>query len=387
MNNDGDSRLTRSVEVNDRPFYVTQNLFEGLRRLREQSEIRILCIDAVCIDQSNSEEQSQQVASMARIFQQASEVLLWLGEGETESMDRATFDMFMRIGQAEARTKTSADGDAAIPLTFLLSALLHDGQDLCPDEQSLSCSICHALTSFAIPSTPETTSGEEWFVEACAAVFDKTPRLLSLAMRKGHILHQLASRRYWSRRWTAQELNSNQRRKMYWGPCSIDASGTQGDNIVRLVKCVNLALELMLLRTDPAQQERTKWLREAWLSYKGLYERLRDVHRIGRLGEDILTAPPRDTHDLLHALSACAGMNCSDPRDRLYSLLSFDRGAKITPDYSAKTTEVYIRFARHLIDTGHSGTLLRNMLRNSNPSGGHIELPSSVLDLRSPLFD
>ncbi|KAL6706058.1 hypothetical protein ACN47E_006160 [Coniothyrium glycines] len=49
---------------------------------------RNLWIDAICINQESSEEKTQQVRKMHRIFQMASRVIIWLGLGDTKS-DRA----------------------------------------------------------------------------------------------------------------------------------------------------------------------------------------------------------------------------------------------------------------------------------------------------------
>jgi len=64
---------------------VTQNLAEALPRLRYQDRPRVLWIDAVCVDQKNLEERSQQVNRMADIFSKASKVLVWLGPAKYDS--------------------------------------------------------------------------------------------------------------------------------------------------------------------------------------------------------------------------------------------------------------------------------------------------------------
>lgn len=59
---------------------ITGNLACALRRLRYQKAVRLIWADAVCIDQSNAEEKSKQVAMMASIYLTANAVLVWLGE-------------------------------------------------------------------------------------------------------------------------------------------------------------------------------------------------------------------------------------------------------------------------------------------------------------------
>lgn len=58
---------------------VTKNLHTALKHLRRLSASRTLWIDAVCINQSDTEERSQQVARMADVYRSAEKVVVWLG--------------------------------------------------------------------------------------------------------------------------------------------------------------------------------------------------------------------------------------------------------------------------------------------------------------------
>lgn len=58
---------------------VTANLWEALRRYREADETKTLWVDAVCINQANIQERSQQILLMRRIYSEAKHVLIWLG--------------------------------------------------------------------------------------------------------------------------------------------------------------------------------------------------------------------------------------------------------------------------------------------------------------------
>ncbi len=58
---------------------VTQNLATALRYLRYDDRPRVLWIDAICVDQKNLQERSQQVARMVDIFSLANRVVVWLG--------------------------------------------------------------------------------------------------------------------------------------------------------------------------------------------------------------------------------------------------------------------------------------------------------------------
>jgi hypothetical protein len=70
---------------------IRGNLGAALRRLRNKTgSYRRLWIDAICIDQDNNAEKSEQIPLMDRIFQEADRVCIWLGDetGKQDSIAR-----------------------------------------------------------------------------------------------------------------------------------------------------------------------------------------------------------------------------------------------------------------------------------------------------------
>ena len=59
---------------------ITKNLSNALVSLRRPYESRLLWVDALCINQDDVEERSQQVSIMGRIYKEARMVLVYLGE-------------------------------------------------------------------------------------------------------------------------------------------------------------------------------------------------------------------------------------------------------------------------------------------------------------------
>ena len=92
----GDS--PRSILINNREYAVGANLHAALLHLRDRSMDRIVWVDAICIDQTNTAEKSQQVQSMAKIYAKASRVIVWLGEAAATS-DQALEDIRMSSNQ------------------------------------------------------------------------------------------------------------------------------------------------------------------------------------------------------------------------------------------------------------------------------------------------
>ncbi|KAH8891552.1 hypothetical protein GQ53DRAFT_604942, partial [Thozetella sp. PMI_491] len=71
---------TRPTRADGKEFHVTVNLYAALRRLRMASRERVVWIDQLCINQTDDQEKSQQVALMSRIYSAAQRVIVWLGD-------------------------------------------------------------------------------------------------------------------------------------------------------------------------------------------------------------------------------------------------------------------------------------------------------------------
>ncbi|KAK0832045.1 hypothetical protein LTR73_002332 [Friedmanniomyces endolithicus] len=77
---DGSQRdASREGTKYERRHLNSQNLFDLLERLRREKSDSWLWIDALCINQDDADERSQQVKIMGDIFRSANVVLAWLG--------------------------------------------------------------------------------------------------------------------------------------------------------------------------------------------------------------------------------------------------------------------------------------------------------------------
>ena len=86
-------------------MYIMPNLYAALRRLRDDRSVRVLWIDAICIDQANTQEKNCQVPLMADIYRRAEHVCVWLGQSSDDSDKALQF-----ISGAEYLIATSAWG-------------------------------------------------------------------------------------------------------------------------------------------------------------------------------------------------------------------------------------------------------------------------------------
>lgn len=76
---------------------ITPNLAQALRQLRDPSSHRRFWVDAVCIDQNSDQEKNNQVPLMARIYSEAKNVCIWLGEPMDNGHTLLGVDLIERI--------------------------------------------------------------------------------------------------------------------------------------------------------------------------------------------------------------------------------------------------------------------------------------------------
>jgi hypothetical protein len=71
--------------LNGIKFAISSNVQAAFQKLRSQTATVYLWVDAICINQSDDEEKSVQVATMLKIFQKAEKVHAWLGPQSQDS--------------------------------------------------------------------------------------------------------------------------------------------------------------------------------------------------------------------------------------------------------------------------------------------------------------
>lgn len=80
----GDASDPIQIDINDKPFLIGRNLHAGLQRLRNEGVESLLWIDAICIQQSDTDEKSWQVDQMRDVYRLAELVYIWLGPSSPE---------------------------------------------------------------------------------------------------------------------------------------------------------------------------------------------------------------------------------------------------------------------------------------------------------------
>ena len=81
----GSKESPLQIDLNGGIVDVRNNLWQALIHLRLPDTTRILWIDALCINQNDTNERNHQVSQMGRIYQNAYRVVAWLGVDDESS--------------------------------------------------------------------------------------------------------------------------------------------------------------------------------------------------------------------------------------------------------------------------------------------------------------
>lgn len=120
----GDCKLSHRLFVRHdaqswRCLHVTASVNSLLRHLRVSYKPMLLWIDAVCLNQRDETEKTQQIPLMGRIYSDAKQVHIWLGDDEVEKAQRA----FTIIRHAERGDQPEFDGEETACLVDFFNRL------------------------------------------------------------------------------------------------------------------------------------------------------------------------------------------------------------------------------------------------------------------------
>jgi len=120
----GDADDTVPVEVEGCSVPITKNLHSALKHLQLEVEERVLWVDALCINQTDLRERMHQVSRMGSVYGQASQVVVWLGEGWDGSY--LAMEFLRRLGKDE-----DLHIDRLIKPCIEVNGLYMDSPELC----------------------------------------------------------------------------------------------------------------------------------------------------------------------------------------------------------------------------------------------------------------
>ncbi|KAK3626135.1 hypothetical protein LTR56_020042 [Elasticomyces elasticus] len=343
---DGRAELIRDIQCNGHVVPVTDTAEEAIKSFRRPDRERVLWLDALCINQSDIRERTQQVSMMAQIYAASAKTLIYLGSQRHEPDCHHALRCFRGLASDEYSradqlgNRTADDVHVFLKWVWALggrgleaahegeSPVLHATNDLEPEgvDADLLASVdalfddmeAHCAVSRQAP-----------------AIHNSSPSVYreSLSTRTGTdtglltSINTFLSLRWFQRRWVLQETFFGTTPMVYFGKSSITV----------------LALDTALKRITPT-------LQRALVDAERIDNRL--VYEVQQV-----TSLPRRTRiaitDPIDTLYWFDRFSCQDGRDVLYALLSMNDFYGIKPDYSLSVEQTYLRFAHACTQSDH----------------------------------
>jgi hypothetical protein len=283
------------------PFRITHNLFIALQALRNANR-QYLWIDALCINQQDPREKTHQVQLMGEIYSSADRVVAWLGPEDMHSR------FLMRLWRKHFKPLIDGRPNVARPRTFE-DLVIGDTHPVW--ESVVKDKMLRQLWSESDKGTLGTSSPESCtiaFLDALKAVFDRP---------------------WWNRIWVVQEALLAPRH----GRTGRKVEFRMGNDRLLWPEMREL---LMILRQMPRSSKcgRICNAQTAWWCF---------------IDSDLLPSSlvVFESFEIVALMRFTMEFHASDPRDRLFALLSLASDTKdclwqeplIRPDYtkSAKT--------------------------------------------------
>jgi hypothetical protein len=308
----GDPSDKTLLNCNDETISVPRNLVEGLRMLRRPDRLRILWADAICINQKDVEERGSQVALMARIFSEASRVLVWLGHGNSSLIQRA--------------------------LSYICWYLNREGKNYIAEyswgREDMSADDSEAI-AFKVPAD-DVTMKALWYLFECP---------------------------YFSRGWIVQELVLPRSVQVYCNEACINYRLLEENQFQPTNQPTNRLLEDFVRKSHSSDAQRISASRFRMNDYRILW--------IRALREKLHDIPTSIAFSEMLRLTR--HQNFSDPKDCVYGLLGLQRLCRdmrfqhplFKPDYTISRAECYKSFVETLL-IGRGDISVLTLVRHSD---------------------
>ena len=370
---------------------ITKNLDTALQSLRYRDKERILWIDAICIDQTNNTEKSRQIPLMAKIYGVASNVLVWLGPGDSAT-DKA-FDLMDDMHRDHNKMlKTSATyAQLAAVKSFrtmiaVPSAKLQDTG--IPPEDSSSGHYETIATSYTRSTTDasdtiglqETSTAEMQIDDSSDPLSRKSSRrifgmIIAPLTKKDRmaLASVLVARPYWKRLWIVQEVVYSRSATIVCGRRHIPWE------IVQILQTRFFGHERHADYPDA-----TEYVRQVTDLVAPI-----DSLKWARLEHHQFWATKRNT--LAFATYAFEDKLCKDPRDKIFALLNLVvPESNVVADYTMTVSGVYFNATKRIIlESGNLDVLCTSHAAeysNSSRTDRRVDeiIPTWVIDWSSP---
>ena len=102
----GNEEADRTLSIDNTALSITPNLETALRELSKGKVERLLWIDAICINQNDTNERNAQVRMMGSIYRSAARVIVWIGPRWTRGNHSAA-EVILLFASRQERGATS----------------------------------------------------------------------------------------------------------------------------------------------------------------------------------------------------------------------------------------------------------------------------------------
>lgn len=312
----GDSEATEKVYImNERAeVYVTRNCIRVLKQLRHQKKRRLVWIDAICIDQHSDLDRTHQVSLMSRIYMSANKVIAYTGEATRES-DRL-FDWMNSIHPKDLVLPTNPGWAGMLDL---------EGGAWPPGRGQLVAGLEHFWYRLGVLGyTISFRCSQLWSV-VFGSGHGQAPHGHATSLPDQQVLDAAAgyfSRRWFQRVWVLQEVSLPDVHSI------VIMCGSKSTSAMRALHSLSLL---------PSDSLGALTLGRFYLMLRGKIMRPERSHLLDVLIET------RDRH-------------CSDPRDKIFGVISIARGLdegrfpELVANYDLSTAQVYARYSKFFIE-------------------------------------
>ncbi|KAI1116320.1 heterokaryon incompatibility protein-domain-containing protein [Nemania sp. NC0429] len=308
-----------SISCNGFDVSIGKNLFQAFRRIRQPSTSEMIWADALCINQEDVRERTQQVRKMSSIYKNAFRIVVWLGENNRYGGDPCT--EFSGLCRIVNRWRERGAQSVRVPRASYSSRYTGRVYDTCDE--------------------PLDADDDIW-----------------------SDIHQFYNLKWFRRVWVLQEIALARSSMVLWGTFEINwewiglAAAIIRVNYPRLT-----ALREDSQRVGPYSYRPTLNPRAVPTGILNAYF----MYRISR-SQVYFEAPRFIFHQLL---TLTRQFKCKDPRDQIFGILGIPTTDQspaqetpfILPDYTKSIAEVYQEVANRIIDSSGSLKLLSSIQR------------------------
>ncbi|KAI1390123.1 heterokaryon incompatibility protein-domain-containing protein [Hypoxylon trugodes] len=335
----------RIVTLNGKEWEVTPNLFDFLQELSSHfiARFKYYWVDALCINQDDTNERSVQVNLMGRIYSRCEKTIIWLGRANTQTP---------KVSAMIRRLAMSRRGKIGMQMEV-------------PSWKTTSRQ--HLVTPATLKKLglDKRTTWDDWIA-----------------------LFSFYGRRWFFRTWTFQEAVLSRLRIIYWGPEMLCWDDIQ--QVAGVLAAMNIAEAALIdaLKRGPIRMPLNILAHTAAIPLVDPHFKT-ERQWIPGLRVWLYTGRPISATIIINSLALrMYRTQSSDPRDKVFGLLGiWERLAKeqyaeelnFAADYSKTVQTVYIEFMATILRETES----LNMLSSVPPRNGTCEtegLPSWVTD-------